>query len=89
MSDQVHDEHTGMFSGGRTGHDRNEGLYGKFTVKRTDGTDAIGGKHENCTYFVLDLTHDPHARPAVLTYADACEGQFPKLAADLRKLAGP
>jgi hypothetical protein len=62
------------------------GIYRKFEVKRTDGSDGPGGKHEHCFYFVLDLTHDPHAHPAALAYADACEaGGYKELAEDLRQ----
>lgn len=61
-----------------------QGLFRKFNVARTDGTDAPGGKHHGCEYFVLDLTHDPHAVAAVLAYADACAPTHPFLAADLR-----
>ena len=65
--------------------DRNRGLYGKFVVTRTDGRDAFGEKHDGCDYFVLDLTHDKHAIPAVLAYADACERDgYTELARDLR-----
>ena len=38
--------------------DPTRGLYDKFYVKRTDGKSEPGQKHENCKYFVLDLTHD-------------------------------
>lgn len=60
------------------------GLYGKYSVERTDGSSDPGGKHENCDYFVLDLTHDPHALPALRAYAESCEQDFPLLARDLR-----
>ena len=47
--------------------DRTRGLdpEGKFIVQRRDGTDRSGGKHDGCKYFVLDVTHDPHAIPAL------------------------
>ena len=65
------------------------GLYGKFNVTRTDGKDTPGNKHENCQYFVLDVTHDPHAKPALLAYADACEADgYGALASELRQLVG-
>lgn len=64
--------------------DRSRGLYNKFTVARTDGQSAPGEKHDECEYFVLDLTHDEFAAAALRAYADACEGQYPMLAADLR-----
>lgn len=59
-------------------------LFNKFDVRRTDGSDGINGKHHPCAYFVLDLTHDPFAGPALAAYADACEATHPQLAADLR-----
>lgn len=69
-------------------NDKDRGLYGKFSrIERADGQSAPGGKHHNCQYFVLDLTHDQHAIPAILAYADSCEADgFAALAADLRAL---
>jgi hypothetical protein len=64
--------------------DKAKGLYGKFHVERIDGSSAPGGKHEGCAYFVLDLSHDVHALPALLAYADSCAADYPLLAADLR-----
>lgn len=64
--------------------DREKGLNGKFKVERRDGSSGPGGKHEYCTFFVLDLHHDRFAAPALEAYANACEGEFPVLAADLR-----
>lgn len=63
------------------------GIYKKFVVARTDGSSRVGGKHENCSYFVLDWLHDPFAVPAAMAYANACEGRYPSLAADLREKA--
>ena len=63
------------------------GLYRKFEVRRTDGSDAPGGKHEHCEYFVLDATHDPCAIPALRAYANACRAEYPRLAEDLDALA--
>lgn len=63
------------------------GLYEKYTVYRNDCSDMEGGKHQNCQYFVLDMTHDPHSKPALLAYADACERDgYHALARDLRRL---
>lgn len=63
--------------------DHQQGLYRKYTVERVhDPT----GKHRGCLHYVLDLTHDPFAKPALLAYAEACAAEYPKLAADLRKL---
>ena len=61
-----------------------QGLFRKFAVGRVDGSDKPGGKHYGCTYFVLDVDHDPCARPALAAYAAACESTHPTLAADLR-----
>ena len=63
------------------------GIYRKFLVSRTDGSSRVGGKHEQCAYFVLDWHHDPFAVPAARAYADACEATHPALASDLRKMA--
>lgn len=59
------------------------GLIRKFIVERQDGQHRPGKKHADCEYFVLDMTHDEHARAAILAYADACEAKRPHLAADL------
>ncbi len=64
--------------------DRQRGLYGKFLVERADGSSAPGGKHAGCEYFVLDVTHDRHAKAALAAYADSAEVAYPLLAADLR-----
>lgn len=64
--------------------DKTRGLYGKFVVKRTDGLSEYGMKHYGCEYFVLDLMHDKFAAPALKAYADACEKEYPLLAADIR-----
>lgn len=62
--------------------DRLRGLYRKFTVTRTDGASAPGGKHEGCDYFVLDLTHDPFAVVAIEAYAMVCRQDGYRLLAD-------
>ena len=67
--------------------DPEEGIYEKFWVSRTDGRSLPGEKHAECRYFVLDWKHDPFAVPAALAYADACEEEYPELAADLRREA--
>lgn len=66
---------------------KKHGIYNKFTVRRTDGKDAAGGKHDGCEYFVLDITHDFHAREALLAYANSCHEDYPQLASDLREKA--
>lgn len=71
--------------------DKSRGLYpeGKFIVRRQDGSDNTGGKHDGCNYFVLDITHDPHAVPAIHAYsASARRDGYDLLANDLDKLVG-
>jgi hypothetical protein len=63
------------------------GLYQKYSVSRNDGSSLPGEKHENCRYFVLDLNHDPYAKPTILAYARACWQTHPALADDLRGIA--
>ncbi|PRC92647.1 hypothetical protein [Solimicrobium silvestre] len=63
------------------------GLYKKFTVARTDGSSEPGGKHEHDEYFVLNLTTDKHALPALKAYAKSCASEFPILATNLRAKA--
>jgi hypothetical protein len=58
----------------------------KYAVQRFDRADALGGKHDGCKHFVMDLTHDPSARIAALAYADAADCSRPKLARELRLL---
>lgn len=63
------------------------GVYRKYRVERVDGSSAPGGKHSECSYFVLDLKHDPFAKDALRAYAAACRLDFPQLAEDLFELA--
>lgn len=65
--------------------DKTRRLYGKFYIERTDGKSAPGEKHDGCDYFVLDLTHDPHALPALEAYMLASRAEYPLLAADLER----
>lgn len=64
-----------------------QGLYEKFLVKRTDGSSEPGCKHYLCRYFVLDLTHDLHAIPAILAYARSCRDENLQLSDNLYSLA--
>lgn len=57
------------------------GLYSKFLVRRLDQSP----RHAGCDYYVLDLSHDPHAAAAVAAYAASCAAEKPDLAADLRR----
>ena len=63
--------------------DREQGLYNKFKVTRTDGQSRKGRKHHGCQYFVLDVTHDKYAIIAMAAYAAACRDEYPALAHDL------
>ena len=65
--------------------DKKRGFYQKYDVNRSDGSSEPGGKHDGCEYFVLDVTHDPHARAAVLSYAISCRADYPLLADDIEK----
>jgi len=67
--------------------DMHRGLYQKYRIERTDGRSAPGEKHHGCTYFVLDLNHDPHARAALRAYAESCAETHPELAKDLKRTA--
>lgn len=66
---------------------RQQGLYQKFNVSRTDGSDQPGNKHHGAEYFVLDLSDDPFAIPAAVAYAAACRADYPELANDLERKA--
>ena len=67
--------------------DKSRGLYGKFRIERTDGKSAPGEKHADCEYFVLDMTHDPHAIPALHAYASSLSAhrEYPLLREDLQR----
>jgi len=62
------------------------GLFEKYTVQRTDGTDQPGERHYDCAYFVLDLTHDSAARLAATVYAAVAQNWNPELSRDLKVL---
>lgn len=62
----------------------NTGLYHKFNAEYVDGSSAPGGRHHGDDLFVLNLTTDPHAMPALKAYAKSCANGYPALAADLR-----
>jgi len=62
-------------------------IFEKFKVTRTDGRDACNEKHYGCAYFVLDLTHDPHAAQALRAYAASCRKSHPVLSAELIEVA--
>lgn len=60
-----------------------QGLFRKFVVRRVDGSDESGGKHHGCEYFVLDINHDPHAKAALIAYAESCAKTHPELSMDM------
>ena len=66
--------------------DDRRGLYNKYEVRRRDGSSRPGGKHERCSYFVLDLDHDPNSMAALVAYTNKCEQNYPQLARDLRNI---
>ena len=65
-------------------NDSQRGLYRKYRVSRLDD---VVGKHNDCEYFVLDLTHDKHAAPALRAYAMSCREEYPLLFQDLINIA--
>lgn len=60
-----------------------QGIFRKFEVRRVDGSDAPGGKHHGCRYFVLDLDHDQHAANAMAAYGLSCATTHPQLSAEI------
>jgi hypothetical protein len=63
--------------------DKGRGLYNKFTVTRSDR--EAQARHDDCEYFVLDLTHDKLAIPALAAYESAAmQHGYDRLAEDLR-----
>lgn len=67
-------------------NDKQKGLYRKYEVRRVDGSTNQGGKHEHCEWFVLDLTHDKFAIPALKAYSQACANEYPILSNDLKNV---
>lgn len=63
-----------------------EGLINKYCVTREDGRDVEGEKHDECQYFVLDLTHDPVARDCAVRYSRHIRRDDPELAQELYDL---
>lgn len=60
------------------------GLYRKYAVTRLDAQERdYSGKHVQCEYFVLDLTHDEEARAAAIMYAGLVRKTKPELARQL------
>ena len=63
--------------------DKNRGLYEKYIVRRADNKDMPGQKHYGCRYFVLDMTHDVHAIPALWAYAWSVVNTNPTLCREI------
>lgn len=62
--------------------DVTKGIYNKYIVRRIDGKRG----HDNCQYFVLDVSHDKYAIPALEAYIKALPESFELLKNDLRKI---
>ncbi len=60
-----------------------QGIYQKYNVSRTDGSDAPGAKHDGCSYFVIDRTHDQFAGAALQAYGLLCAEKYPVLSKEL------
>lgn len=60
-------------------------LHGKFRVTRSDGSSEPGEPHHGCSYFVIDLVHDPAALPAMEAFVEACRPLRPKLASSIER----
>jgi len=56
-------------------------LYTKFEIRYADGRPIP----EEAEYFVLRIDDDPHARQAMLTYADEVSWENPRFGAAIRK----
>jgi hypothetical protein len=70
--------------------DRERGLYSKYQVRRVDGSSEPGKKHAKCNYFVLDIDHDPHAAPAIFSYATSARADgYELLAGNLFAMIQP
>lgn len=61
-------------------------MYGKYEVRRADRRDEPGEKHADCKLFVLDLTHDVHARAALQHYGRLVATDRPALKTDIEDL---
>mgnify|MGYP006346686597 CR=1 FL=1 len=68
-----------------TAPESDQGLETRYLVRRLRD---VAGKHGNCRYFVLDPQHDPIARQALATYADAVATSHPALSRDLWRWLG-
>lgn len=67
------------------GEEERPGVFKKYSVVRLADR---AGKHVGCDFFVLDVTHDPHAVSALLAYAESVANDNPDLAKELRARLG-
>jgi hypothetical protein len=72
--------------GRRPVEDKRNKLQQKYYVERIDERDRAGGDRVDSKYFVLDYVHDPYSVPALEAYSQACDQDFPNLAAEIRAL---
>lgn len=63
--------------------DQDRGLYRKYELLRVNEDGSLRYQVTD-PFFALRFATDPYAIPALAAYADACEAEFPALAADLR-----
>ncbi len=52
----------------------------KYQVTRTWNHTDPTKQEEECEYFVLDVTHDPNSKAALVAYVDSCCKTHPQLA---------
>lgn len=65
-----------------SGHRNDSTWHPRYRVEKRDDPD---GKHDACEFFVLDLTHDPHAVFALRAYAAAIQQTNPEFAAEIKR----
>lgn len=95
MSDKVYDQREDLYAAQQEAArralpardpskpDTEQGLYEKYRVYRTDGLDNVGGPRADDKYFVLNLTRDPHAKPAMAAYAASVNPTHAILSTDM------
>jgi len=62
--------------------EKNKGLYGKYEIRKRDGSDVDPG----AIYFTLRIDTDKHARAAIRAYVESCREEQPELARDLEEV---
>jgi len=81
MTNLEYNEEHGPLAGKKEIDDKDRGLYHKYKVERIKPDPK--GKHKDCDYYVLDMTHDTYAKVAIAAYVLECGIEFPELAKDL------